>query len=71
MERRGYIMIPPLAKGSFGGVILKVKQTKPMKYTHKQIIEIIQAKGGKPMLVRELMRLLRLKPDDRHDSSRR
>ncbi len=38
-----------------------------MKYTNKQIIEIMQAKGGKPLLVRELMRLLRLKPEDRHD----
>jgi len=37
-----------------------------MKYTNKQIIEIMQAKGGKPLLVRELMRLLRLKPEDRH-----
>ena len=37
-----------------------------MKYTTKQIIEIMQAKGGKPLLVRELMRLLRLKPEDRH-----
>jgi ribonuclease R len=37
-----------------------------MKYTHKQIIEIMQAKGGKPLLVRELMRLLKLKPEDRH-----
>ena len=37
-----------------------------MKYTEKQITEIMQAKGGKPLLVRELMRLLRLKPEDRH-----
>jgi ribonuclease R len=37
-----------------------------MKYTQKQIIEIMQAKGGKPLLVRELMRILRLKPEDRH-----
>jgi ribonuclease R len=37
-----------------------------MKYTTKQIIDIMQAKGGKPLLVRELMRLLRLKPEDRH-----
>ncbi len=37
-----------------------------MKYTNKQIIEIIQARGGKPLLVRELMRLLKLKPEDRH-----
>ncbi len=38
-----------------------------MKYTHKQIIDLINTRTGKPMLVRELMRLLRLKPDDRRD----
>jgi ribonuclease R len=38
-----------------------------MKYTHKQIIDLIKARTGKPMLVRELMRLLRLKPDDRRN----
>ncbi len=38
-----------------------------MKYTHKQIIELIQARAGKPMLVRELMRMLRLKADDRRE----
>ncbi len=38
-----------------------------MKYTHKQIIELIQARAGKPMLVRELMRMLRLKTEDRHE----
>ena len=37
-----------------------------MKYTTKQIIDIMQAKGGKALLVRELMRLLKLKPEDRH-----
>ena len=37
-----------------------------MKYTNKQIIDTMQTKGGKPLLVRELMRLLRLKPEDRH-----
>jgi ribonuclease R len=36
-----------------------------MKYTHKQIVELIKTRTGKPMLVRELMRLLRLKADDR------
>jgi ribonuclease R len=38
-----------------------------MKYTHKQLIEAIRTRAGKPMMVRELMRLLRLKSDDRHD----
>jgi ribonuclease R len=38
-----------------------------MKYTHKQLIELIRTRTGKPMMVRELMRLLRLKTEDRHD----
>src|SRR5512147_1879470 len=38
-----------------------------MKYTHKQILELIKTKTGKPMLVRELMRQLRLKPEDRRE----
>ncbi len=38
-----------------------------MKYTQKQLIELIRAKTGKPMMVRELMRLLRLKAEDRRD----
>ncbi len=38
-----------------------------MKYTHKQIAELIKAKTGKPMLVRELMRQLRLTADDRRE----
>jgi len=38
-----------------------------MKYTHKQIVELIKAKTGKPMLVRELMRQLHLKANDRRD----
>jgi ribonuclease R len=38
-----------------------------MKYSHKQIIDLIKTRTGKPVLVRELMRLLRLKPDDRRD----
>jgi ribonuclease R len=38
-----------------------------MKYTHKQIAELIKTKTGKPMLVRELMRQLRLTADDRRD----
>ena len=29
-----------------------------MKYNHKQLLEIIRNRTGKPMLVRELMRLL-------------
>jgi len=37
-----------------------------MNYTSKQIVEVMQTKGGKPLLVRELMRLLRLKAEDRH-----
>ena len=36
-----------------------------MPYTHKQIIELIKTRTGKPMMVRELMRLLRLKSEDR------
>ena len=38
-----------------------------MKYTHKQLIEAIRTRTGKPMMVRELMQLLRLKAPDRHD----
>ncbi|MGE5172940.1 MAG: ribonuclease R [Betaproteobacteria bacterium] len=38
-----------------------------MKYTQKQIIELIKARLGKPMLVREIMRLLRLKAADRRE----
>jgi len=38
-----------------------------MNYTRKQLLEIIRTRTGKPMLVRELMRLLRLKTEDRHD----
>src|SRR5512134_1920833 len=38
-----------------------------MKYTHKQIAELIKTKTGKPMLVRELMRQLRLKAEDRRE----
>jgi len=41
-----------------------------MKYTHKNIIEKIKAKTGKPMLVRELMRQLRLTSQDRHELKR-
>src|SRR5512143_1750077 len=36
-----------------------------MEYTHQKLIELIKARTGKPMMVRELMRLLRLKSDDR------
>ncbi|OGW47950.1 MAG: ribonuclease R [Nitrospirae bacterium GWC2_57_9] len=38
-----------------------------MNYTHKQLINALRTRAGKPMMVRELMRLLRLKADDRHD----
>jgi ribonuclease R len=38
-----------------------------MNYTHKQLLETIRTRAGKPMMVRELMRLLRLKAEDRHD----
>ena len=38
-----------------------------MKYTNKQIIELIKTRTGKPMLVRELMRQLRLKAEDRRE----
>ena len=37
-----------------------------MNYTHKQLIDLIKTRTGKPMLVRELMRLLKLKTEDRH-----
>jgi ribonuclease R len=38
-----------------------------MNYTHKQLLEAIRTRAGKPLMVRELMRLLRLKATDRHD----
>ncbi len=38
-----------------------------MNYTHKQLIELIRTRTGKPVMVRELMRLLKLKATDRHD----
>jgi ribonuclease R len=38
-----------------------------MNYTHKQLIEAIRTRAGKPLMVRELMRVLRLKADDRRD----
>lgn len=38
-----------------------------MTYTHKQLIELIRTRAGKPMMVRELMRLLKLKAEDRHE----
>jgi ribonuclease R len=38
-----------------------------MKYTQKQIIELIKTRTGKPMLVRELLRQLRLRANDRRD----
>ena len=41
-----------------------------MVYTHKQLIELIRTRSGKPMMVRELMRLLKLKSEDRHELKR-
>ena len=38
-----------------------------MNYTDKQLLEVIRTRTGKPMMVRELMRLLKLKTEDRHD----
>ena len=38
-----------------------------MKYTNKQIVELIKTRTGKPVLVRELMRQLRLKVEDRRE----
>src|SRR5512135_1764341 len=38
-----------------------------MKYTHQQITDLIKARLGKPMLVREIMRQLRLTADDRRE----
>lgn len=36
-----------------------------MNYTHKQIADAIKARTGRPLMVRELMRLLKLTTDDR------
>jgi ribonuclease R len=41
-----------------------------MECTHKQLIELIRTRTGKPMMVRELMRLLKLKTEDRHELKR-
>ncbi len=38
-----------------------------MSYSRKHIIDALKAKIGKPMLLRELMRQLRLKPEDRSE----
>jgi len=38
-----------------------------MSYSNKQIAELIKSKIGKPMLLRELMRQLRLKPEARRN----
>jgi len=38
-----------------------------MNYTHKQITDLIKIRLGKPMLVREIMRHLRLTADDRRE----
>jgi len=37
-----------------------------MTYSPKQLIALIRTKSGKPLMVRELMRLLKLKATDRH-----
>ncbi len=41
-----------------------------MEYTHKQLIALIKTRTGKPVMVRELMRLLKLTADDRHELKR-
>jgi ribonuclease R len=41
-----------------------------MTYTHKQLIDLIKTRTGKPVMVRELMRLLKLTVDDRHELKR-
>jgi ribonuclease R len=41
-----------------------------MEYTHKQLIALIKSRTGKPMMVRELMRQLKLTADDRHELKR-
>ncbi len=41
-----------------------------MEYTHKQLITLIKTRTGKPVMVRELMRLLKLKSEDRHELKR-
>ena len=41
-----------------------------MDYTHKQLIDLIKTRTGKPVMVRELMRLLKLKAEDRHELKR-
>ncbi len=41
-----------------------------MEYTHKQLIALIKTRTGKPVMVRELMRLLKLKTEDRHELKR-
>jgi ribonuclease R len=41
-----------------------------MEYTHKQLIDLIKTRTGKPVMVRELMRLLKLKTEDRHELKR-
>jgi ribonuclease R len=41
-----------------------------MEHTHKQLIDLIKTRTGKPVMVRELMRLLKLKAEDRHELKR-
>ncbi|HEY6012103.1 MAG TPA: RNB domain-containing ribonuclease, partial [Nitrospirota bacterium] len=38
-----------------------------MTYTHKELIEAIRTRTGKPMMARELMRVLKLKTEDRRE----
>jgi ribonuclease R len=41
-----------------------------MKYDQKQLLDLIRTRTGKPMMVRELMRLLKLKTEDRREIKR-
>ena len=49
---------------------LGIDALNSMEYTHKQLIELIRTRTGKPMMVRELMRLLKLKTEDRRELKR-
>jgi hypothetical protein len=41
-----------------------------MEYTHKQLIDLIKTRTGKPMMVRELMRS-ETQVEDRHELKQR
>ena len=41
-----------------------------MKYNQQQLLELIRSRTGKPMMVRELMRLLKLRAEDRREIKR-